>query len=251
VDAEPSDAAGGESLARFGARPGEGSARLDPLGLARDLSPGAYFEAPAEARPGQGPVIRGRLRPYALTKEDAAQSRRRARRAKYVFTRLPRAIATTRQVFSVHRPRWQVELAIKTPKPARGFHETPHRDTVVGRACVLAKPIRAPIAHAWRPGAGLFPPKPTMRPGPTKRSPSTFPIASLIHPALEDAFLRFFTLATRLQALGHPTSISELTTGCGRPQPQEIAGGKEQGLAPTPGLTGTLSPKPRSHARNA
>jgi hypothetical protein len=92
---------------------GEGSARLDPLGLARDLSPGAYFEA----RPRQGPAIRGRLRPYALTKEDPAQSRRRARRAKYgkrkrtgkraiehakyVFTPLPRAIATTRQVFSV------------------------------------------------------------------------------------------------------------------------------------------------------
>lgn len=165
---------------------GEGGMRLDPLRLARK-APGAYLEVPTEVRPKQGPAIRGRLCLYALTKGDAAKSQRRVRRAKYgkqkrtgkraiesakyvfVFTLLPRTMATTRQVFFIYRLRWQVELAIKTLKSVCGLDEVPHRDAVPGRACVLAKLICALIAQRLA-SHGRAPPPLGRRRGPPRRS---------------------------------------------------------------------------------
>jgi hypothetical protein len=150
--------------------------RIDPLKTARKLRPGAFFEAAVQIFPNDAPSLCGRLCVYALTDEQALKAQRRARNTKvrkqkrigrraiesaryvFVFTTLPGSFASTMQVCSIYRLRWQVELAFKTLKSVCGLSRLPHRQKTPGRAWLLAKLLCALIAERLATGSQAFPP---------------------------------------------------------------------------------------------
>lgn len=163
--------------------------RVDPLEEARKLRPGEQSDLEVRVRGTDDHV--GRLCIYALSPQDAERSQRRLTKKKgrkqkrpkakaiesakyvFVFTTLPRSMASTAQVFAIYRLRWQIELSFKALKTVLKLGQLPHRLDETGRAWILAKLVSALLVE--RLAASAIPPCADSECGGSTREPLSLP----------------------------------------------------------------------------
>lgn len=134
---------------------------LHALTHAKRLKVGQVGDWPVQFLVPDGKPIRGRVVATKLPAPLAAKAERRAAKSSakegnkvdqrtlqaahfvMVFTTLPKALLTGRDVLELYRYRWQIELAFKRLKQLLKFGRLPHKDPRSARTWILAKLVVA------------------------------------------------------------------------------------------------------------
>lgn len=207
--------------------------QINLLEEARKLKPGEDVDLDVNVLRDEDEPVEGRLCIHALSNEEAEKSQQRMRKKKgkkqkrpkaraiesakyvFVFTTLPRKLASVDEVFAIYRLRWQIELAFKSLKSVLKLGKLPNKREETCRAWINAKVICALLVDHFLHS----------QPGTTDNGtrPSPYRSAAFIFAAFADALLRQLRLVVRIQIIRSPARMPELTNGRRRRQVENFA----------------------------